>query len=360
VALLSSFVVYFVPILAVHIGTLPLGLVLLGAFHGLDDGNVGYAATSIAFVILIQVLVGIAVYWMIARFRWWKCALLAVAAPLLAIFMNAGLLVVLPALFLLERDPAREVGELAEVCRVPGVFLSHVNAGVDGMLERRGKVFVRKRKHNQWAVLSMPDCSIRDVGEIMTTTVPSVTAGGAVLYRTNNTDGFALAAPGVPIITVPAPKRLAGAGTRTPILSDDGTGLVWLDRRPDKSGPGKLNRHVLRWRPLDGDTVTTIELDVPSREQLTLIGANITANRYDVSRYRNQFLRLDGHGRAVADVIAPTGTYNPRYAFRRFEGGWLYPSRRDGPSIMSVSIRTAASPRWPCAAAPGWSSSQAV
>ena len=132
-AFIGSFTVYLTPALAVHTGLMPVGIFLLGAFYGLTSGEFVRSVSSILFVLLFQILLGLAIFWTLRGFRWWKSVALVLLLPVLAFALNAGLFIGLPALFLLERDPAPEFGELAEVCQVADAFVLHVTAGVEGV-----------------------------------------------------------------------------------------------------------------------------------------------------------------------------------------------------------------------------------
>lgn len=321
-AFIGSFMLYLVPVPAVHAGLLPLGVFFLGAFYGLSSGEFAQSLASILVALLFQFLLGLTFFWGLRGFRWWKGLVLLAAVPVVAAGLGVSLLLGLPMLFLLERDASVEVGELQEVCRAPGVYLLQVAAGVAGSLEENTVAWVGTRKANQWALLSMPDCRVRPVGQVKTTSIAKVTATGAVLYRSYK-DGFLLLSPGQPASPVAAPETVIDPRSWRPLLSDDGSTLVWLDR---KGGPIERNRvrgHVLHLRPIGGGTIETVELDLAPRDQFTLIGADVAAGLFTLSRHRNDFLAVDRSGRIVWGPVSPNGTYSPRFSFRRIGDGWL-------------------------------------
>ncbi len=331
-AFIGSFTVYLTPALAVHTGLMPVGIFLLGAFYGLTSGEFVRSVSSILFVLLFQILLGLAIFWTLRGFRWWKSVALVLLLPVLAFALNAGLFIGLPALFLLERDPAPEFGELAEVCQVADAFVLHVTAGVEGALESKGVAWISTRRGNHWAMLSMPDCRVREVGEVKTTSVARVSANGDVLYRSHG-GGFVRLSPATPAQAIAEPDLVISARSWQPILSDDGSTLVWLDRAGGPVEQGKVRRHVLRLRALgsgESETVRTVQLELSPRAQITLIGADTRAGRYTLSRFRNEVLAVDGHGRVVWGPFTPNGTYSPRFAFHRLGDGWLaWDSYRD-------------------------------
>lgn len=321
-AIIGSFALYLVPIPGVHTGFSPLGIFLLAAFYGLSGGEIALSLASIVFALVFQSLLALILFWTLRGFRWWKGVVFLLAVPVLAAGLGAGLLLGIPALFLLERDPAVEVGALQEVCRVPGVYLLQANAGVAGSLEENTVAWIGTRKNNQWDLLSMPDCRVRQVGQVKTTSVAHVTARGDVLYRSYK-DGFFHLSPGQAPVPVVQPDLTIGPQSWQPLLSDDGSTLVWLDRAAGPSEKGKVRGHVLRLRRFGSENIDTVELDLPPRDQLTLIGADVAAGRFTLNRYRNEFLAVDGEGRVVWGPLSPNGTYSPRFAFRRIGDGWL-------------------------------------
>ncbi len=141
-ALLLSFLVYLLPILTAHGGSL-LGIIL---WAELVDGGSGREALWLALDaglgLALQLAAFIAFRWMLGgqRLRWLG---LAVFVPVLFSAFNLAYQVEIPKRFLIEAETAVETGDWPVACSVADAAAAGLPAGVTLALERAGEVWIR-------------------------------------------------------------------------------------------------------------------------------------------------------------------------------------------------------------------------
>ncbi len=312
-AFLLSFMTYLIPLFNVHAGLVPLGLSLVALVE-----PSAFFLVTLAGALIIQAIVLALFYWALRGLRWWNGLALLAAVPILIYGANLAMLHVIPLMVLVERDARSESGDLALACSVPGVILAQVHSGAELSLERAGEAWVIRQDDRQRARLTMPGCQIASVAASRVGSgMDHVAPGGYLLFRRDDGE-IAHAGPdrAEPLAVVaPAPGKYW-----SPILSDDGRTLAWLDRQPAQTGPRPYRLNLLH---LDGAGRETIALDLSPRHQFELIGADIKKNRFTLARFRNTILAIDKQGRAITGPVSPPGIHDARWGFRWLDDGWV-------------------------------------
>ena len=312
-AFVLSFAAYLIPLFNVHAGLMPLGITLIA----LAEPS-AFSLATLAGALAIQAIVFALFYWALRGLRWWKWLALIAAAPVLFYGANLAMLYVIPLMVLVERDARPESGELAKVCSVPGVILAQAHSGADLSLERAGEAWVIGQDDRLRARLTMPGCRLTSVAAPRVgSTMDHVAPGGYLLFRGDNGD---LAHVG-PDRTTPLAAATPVPGKYwSPILTDDGRTLAWLDRKPAQTGPRPYRLNLLH---INGAGKETIALDLPPRDQFELIGADTEKGRFTLARFRNAIVAIDRQGRTIMGPISPPGVYDARWGFRWLAGGWV-------------------------------------
>ena len=312
-AFVLSFAIYLIPIFHIHAGYTPIGA-MWGAFADPTPFAFAMAAGSL----LLQGLAFALLYWVLRGGRGWRWLAAAGAAPLFAIAAQALFLFVIPVLVLVGYDAHPETGELRRVCTLSEATLAQVHSGTDLGLERAGEAWIILHDGYKRARLTLPGCqSTAIAAPKMGSTMDHVAAGGHLLFRADQS-AHAYVGPGME-----APRRLANPPERkywTPILSDDGGTVAWLDREPRRSGQ---RPHRLRLRALDTGTDETIPLPLPPRSQYDLIGADTARGIFTLARHRNEILAVDRTGKTIRGPVSPPGIENARWGFRWVGAGWV-------------------------------------
>ena len=318
VAFVLSFAAYLIPLFNVHAGLVPLGIILVRQAE-----LSAYTLATWAVVLAIQVILFVFFYWMLRGVRWWNWLVLIAAIPILIYGANLSILYVLPLMMLVEHDTHPETGSLEKICSQSGVILAQVQSGVDLSLEQASEAWVIRQEDRLRARLIMPDCRLTNVAAPRVgSTIDQVAPGGYLLFRRDD-GNLAYVRPDrtAPLVlTTPTQPRYWN-----PILSDDGTVLVWLDRQPRQSGPRPYRLHLLGLHDTHtrGVGEETIALDLSPHDQFELIGADTKRDRFTVARFRNEILAIDRQGHTIAGPISPSGIYNARWGFRWLDGGWV-------------------------------------
>src|SRR5215831_4637932 len=116
-ALAASFTVYLIPLVGPHAAWL-LGHEL---FHGEPNQSLRWLAVNWAVAVAAQLVVFGSFYWFFRKPRWSRFVPLLLAFPALFLGLELLYLVVIPTVFLEERDTARENTSWPIACTVPGI-----------------------------------------------------------------------------------------------------------------------------------------------------------------------------------------------------------------------------------------------
>ncbi|MDJ1018205.1 MAG: hypothetical protein QNJ35_16970, partial [Paracoccaceae bacterium] len=292
-----SFAVYLIPIFNLEAGWLLLG-------EALASGG-DFTVRSISWLLvalLLQVVVFLTVLWLLARFSVVRIMLLLALAPFGVLIANLVLLWGIPFLLLVERDPAEEVGSLEQVCTIPDATIAQVRSGAEGSLERAKEVWLVTGDGRSRTLLRMPDCQLIPLKGIFDgSTIDAVAPGGRVLHRQGSgaigylepaSDGFEL------------PTQPGPVAYWKPILTDDGSGLVWLNHASFDGASKALRLHV---RNLETGDERVIPIDLPGLDQLELLGARSMDGPFTLARFRNAIFEVDLDGRVLKGPLSPDG-----------------------------------------------------
>lgn len=181
-ALLSSFMIYLIPLFNSHAGWQFLGSVL----SGLSEFST-LAAAWIGAAILLQILAILIFYWVLVRVTWKRLLVLVAATPIFFVLASLSLLYAIPLLVLVERDASPEFGELELVCSVEDATIAQVRSGSDLGLVRAEEVRLVDARKFTVAMLKMPGC--RKIGlnaPKYGSTIESVAPGGHLLFRSSD------------------------------------------------------------------------------------------------------------------------------------------------------------------------------
>ncbi len=323
VAFLLSFVVYLVPIVHVHGGTL-LGIYLWAALDGGRADEPLWLALDVGFAVLLQAAWFFVLRWILrgSRLRW---LLLAALAPVTAVAAVWAYLALIPMLFLLEADTAPETGDWPVACSVPGVSTVGLPAGVTLALERAGEVWVRSAD-GSYGVLSMPGCRIvrRDLFlPGVYGSIGYVAPGGAVYFRMDaDADGafehWYLDSDATAPRQLMAPTEIAHW---TPVLDAKTKALAWLEI--DRSQRGKILGHAIVVRTLPDGPQNRFPLHIDPTANAQLLDADLAAGRLNVLRNYREIFAVGLDGWAVEHPVRPTEIDHVVTNFRRAEGGWV-------------------------------------
>ncbi|HYC49484.1 MAG TPA: hypothetical protein VEB19_00115 [Gemmatimonadaceae bacterium] len=211
---------------------------------------------------------------------------------------------------------AQTFSYLEPECEISGVHMMMAFNGVAGTLAQAGKVVVEGHDPFELAFLSLPGCKLTPVltSRPRPTIVMSVAASGALLFDGGlraNTRYFKHA--GGEIVPVPAPAD--ARNDWDPVLSDDGSAVVWVTtRRLDR---GAFEQH-LTIRDMASGSERTVALP-PHRKTYRLIGADVRQKRYAVVNYPHTVTVVEDNGNPVfgpIDATAVRGMVSPQFRYR--------------------------------------------
>jgi hypothetical protein len=316
---LGSFAVYAAPILGVH-GDGWLGLALLGAFY--EDWGL-WPVLAIGVALLLQLGVGVVLFWLLRRPSWGRFLGFVASVPLLLFAVQVAYLWLLPLLLLVEPERAPEVGEAEVVCTVDQAWLAPVRSGTRLSLETAAEAWVAFTDDRRFGVLTMPGCHVSPLpGTRAGSTYALVAPGGHIVFQPDTGNGgesvYLLMRPGLerPMELLPPPD----VGYWLPVLSDGGEAVGWLHRHQTTDGGSERRVHI---RDLTTEAERSVVLDHPPNAQLTLLSFRDDGSEYVLYRYRNELVVFDGEGRVVGDPIRPEGIQGFNHDIRRLDGGWV-------------------------------------
>ncbi len=319
-----SFLVYVVPVVHVHGGTM-LGVYFWAALaEGARAEEPLWLVFDLGFAVVLQAGWFFALRWILAgsMLRW---LLLAALAPTTAAVAALGLLAVIPLLFLLEADTAPEAGDWPVACSVADAATVGLPAGVTLSLERTGEVWIRSA-NGSYGVLSMPDCSVvrRDLfAPGAFGSIGYVAPGGAVYYRMDaEGDGVFehwYLGPGA---TEPAQLAApAGIDYWMPVVDAQSAALAWLET--DRTAQDGVLGHAIAVRTLPDGPKYRIPLDVDRTSSPQLLGIDLASGRFTVLRNYAEFYFVGPDGWAINQPVRPPGFDHVGTNFRLTDGGWV-------------------------------------
>ncbi len=189
--------------------------------------------------------------------------------------------------FMTEPDTASDLGDWKTVCTVPDMQLAQIRRETrsppDTSLARAGQAWLRAK--GEYAVLSMPGCQIRLIKKPDVATpvdLHFVSPAGVYLLKSwDNKTGLTHWWVGNgslrPLSRAPADPRFG-----TPVLSNDGNWVAWVEMIPDGT---KRRRAVIQ--SLDDDRSRLVDIPDQTHSAWVLLAADI--ERQELTFYEHAY-----------------------------------------------------------------------
>ena len=329
-AFLLSFLVYLVPAVHAHGGTL-LGLAVWAEFIEMRRGREPLWLIMDALLALTLQAAAFATFRWILGGRPIRWLVMIAVVPTLVLSFNLAWMIAIPTLFLIERDSAPETGEWPVACSVSGASTASPHTGVTLALERAREVWVWIREEKTYGILSMPGCVVtpRKLSiPGLHSAIRFATAGG-VLYYSLDLDHDGVWEHWYLDNSLPAPVELDAPDSLElwrPVTDARGGAIAWLESdRDDRKIV--LGRFVAYRRPV-GAEVVRVPLGLPSRSAMELLDFDFDAGRFIIRRNRREiyFVGLDGRSLGEPLNAAPPNGEGIDAAYDHFrlpDGGWV-------------------------------------
>jgi hypothetical protein len=302
----------------------PWGAVLVRAL-GRGDRSPAWLATDWALALAAQALLAALVYRLARRPGWLAVVALVLAVPALAVGANVLALAVVPAHFLIERDPTPAHGEWPVACALTDVGLVPGPLAGETALAAAGEAWVLRSSDLRLALLAMPDCRITPLGLTWSnvgTRVVAVAPGGQALLETaeagSGRAAYAYVAgperAGVAVPAVADRSPLDGV----PILSRDGAWVAWITREPDPSRQASV-----RLAPTGGGAARAVPLDALGTAGLVLVEADVAGGELALARNERELVVVGLDGAVRRAPLQPAGLEPLAMTWRRAGPGWV-------------------------------------
>lgn len=308
VALAGSFAVYLVPLVGPH-AAWPVAL-HLAQLAGRRDAV--HLVLALAAVLATQCALGAALF--VTRRAGWiaRGVVLAVVGPVLAVALNAALLVGVPTLALIETDPRPDAGTLPEACVVPGYGLSNVRSPL--ALAEAGEALLQPASEATFALLRTPACTTHPTSIPVAATHVSLRPAGRALFALwraaeDRYDWFLAEggdSPARPLSIPQWTRRLPG-----PVLLADGEHVAWIEPRLTERGSAVTEPPFafLCVQNLERAGTRRVALDVAERGSYRLLDGEGPAGPFRLIRelHERVFLDVDGEGRVLGELRPQPG-----------------------------------------------------
>ncbi|UCH73239.1 MAG: hypothetical protein JSU82_12865 [Rhodospirillales bacterium] len=324
VALALSFLIYLVPIVHVHGGTL-LGIYLwVMLVEGRGEFEPQWIALNLALAIALQAAWATAFRWILSG-TWLRWLLVAGFVPATAVTVVVMYLLVIPTLFLIEADDRPEIGTWPVACSVPDASIAGLPTGVTLALERAGEVWIHSADGG-YAVLSQPDCSI-DPRKLFFPGVQGsigfVGPGGAALYRMD-ADGDRQFEYWYLDRQQSAPRRIEAPSDLShwaPLVDAPSRALAWLETR--RGADRQVVAHIIAVRTLPDGPTLSIPLQIDRVSNPRLVDFDLAAGYFVILRNYREIIRVGPDGLALAAPLRPPGFDSVGANVRLLDGGWV-------------------------------------
>lgn len=323
-ALLLSCLVYLVPIVHVHGGTV-LGIYLwVMLVDGRGEFEPLWKALSAGLAVALQLSWFVALRWILFG-SWVRWLLLAGLVPATAVTVVLAYLLVIPTLFLIESDDVPETGNWPVACSVPGAATAGLPTGVTLALERAGEAWIHSGASG-YGVLSGPDCNVvprKLFFPGIYASIGFVGPGGAAYY-TMDSDGDGQFEHWYMGQGRRSPQRLdvpVQTGQWMPVADTAAEALAWLESQRGDDGRVRGNEIVVRTLP-DGPQ-RRIPLHMERTASLRLIDFDLAAGRFIILRNYTAFYAVGLDGWANEAPIEPAGFDHVGTNVRLLAGGWV-------------------------------------
>jgi hypothetical protein len=255
-ALLCSFGIYLLPLLAPHGPFLVLNLV----WAPRGPSEAARAFGNLAAAIGLQAAAFALFYWLWRRLTWLSFAAVFVGSVATMVFAQFVFLYWLPAMFLIEAETAEETGTWPEACSVADASVMPWSTPRHLPVNGWSEAWLADSQNRQW-MLRMPDCQriaaplpqphVEPNGRVdFVAGIIQVVPGGLALVQrwdnsTRKQSWHLLDTATATLKALPSPDLQDGTA---PVLSDDGSRTAWI---VPISGSGPPVLHALRVLPLE-------------------------------------------------------------------------------------------------------------
>ncbi|MDH3229904.1 MAG: WD40 repeat domain-containing protein [Alphaproteobacteria bacterium] len=324
-AFLLSFLVYLIPVVQAHGGTL-LGLAVWAEFFEIRSGREPlWLALDAGLALALQAAGFIAFRWILGGrgIRW---LVMIAVVPALVLGFNLAYMAAIPVLCLIERDTAPETGDWPVACSVPGASMVGLHTGVTLALERAREVWVWSGEMGQYGILSMPDCAVTPRKlpiPGLRSAIRFATAGG-VLYYSLDRDRDGVWEHWYLDNNLPAPVALEAPTSMKywrPVTDTRGGAIAWLESdRDDRKRI--LGRFISYRRPVNSQEVR-IPLHLDKNTSVELLDFDLDAGRFVLLRNNREIDVVGLDGGSAGEPINTEGRDGAYDHFRLPDGGWV-------------------------------------
>ena len=324
-AFLLSFLVYLLPIVQVHGGSL-LGIVLWAELTGGYGNREGlWLAMDSGLALALQLAAFICFRWIMAGRRW-RWLTILVAGPALVAAFNYAWQIEIPKRFLIEAETRPETGNWPVACSIADASTVGLQTGVTLALERAGEVWVRTGKKADYGLLSVADCRIASRELFFPGArggIGYVTGGGTMYYRLDREGNgvfdhwyFGAGFPGTLKLEAPA-----AVDFWSPVVASDGGALGWIEFERD--GNRKVIASFIVVRVLASGEQRRIRLALEPHASPRLLDFNLAEGVFHVSRNYREILRIGWDGRRRGNPVKPPGFDHLGNNIRLLDDGWV-------------------------------------
>lgn len=323
-ALCASFLVYAIPLPGPHAVPL-LGTSLVAAFAR-PRPDATLALALLVFAVAAQALTFLVLRFVLRAPR--RLLLLILYVPALVVVTYLMTMLLIPRFVLVDRDNAPENLSWPTECSIPEAAVHAVRSP----LGQAGSPWVRLgRDGARYGRLALEGCAFRALVSAppqgtMHAVVYAVSAGMTLESTWDVASQRTLWWWRVSPESSPSPLPLPGKLDGVPILSDDGSWLVTVERpEPPPSAPR------LALRRLSEDHAQSIDLAGLPLGTYAPMAAAMSADAtgtavkaaISLSRSDEEFLTIDLEGRPTAPAFRPPGVRASTLSYRRVDaGGW--------------------------------------
>ncbi|MGH6932921.1 MAG: hypothetical protein ACREEE_10875 [Dongiaceae bacterium] len=326
-AFLGSFAVYLLPIMGPHFVVI-WGVAIAMELASDHHREPLWLTADLALAVGLQLLAFALLYWMFRRPAWWRIAIMAAAVPVYFAALLMSYMVLIPTVFLVERDTARALGGWPTVCSLADAWLDTTPPQIDVSRQSIHGIWVTRGDGTEHLLLDMPDCVMRPRSQLTLTggsAIEHVTSAGDVLYRVYDKSAETfhhelLAHDGSPPIRLAEPPADPSRSYWAPLLSADGTALAWLRRVTLADGTRK---EVVQTRDIATGSEVTYQTGQPPSAQLELLYYDSRLGEFLFSRYPNSAFAIDGSGQFTWGPFAFDDIEHVGRNVRRVSGGWV-------------------------------------
>ena len=295
----------------------------------------GWIALDVAVALAIQLAVGAAWYWILGRVRSLRVLALVPLVPATAFAVNYLYLIVLPSLFLIDRDRGVERASWPVACTVPGEALAVVGRKPSVVRAPGDATFVQNGE-SRLARLSVREgtdgrttCEVVSLG----LPAPSVTLtpiwigerGEALLQRMDERSSTLAwewrPAAGATALPLDEPRgRRASDGA--PVVAADGGAVAWLTPLLAGSDPPRFSL-VVRTIPFAPAREVVVPLDALGRGGYVPLDLDPVAREVLVAINERTFASVAFDGSLRWGPFSPDGVQPLSNTLRRVGSGWI-------------------------------------